>query len=479
MLGEGARTAEDAERNLEHYFAAVRAVGRKETGDTRSGVSVKLSAIHPRFEAAQFPRVRTELLARLRALCLAAAEGGIGLTIDAEESERLDPGLDLFAALAGDAALASWAGLGLVVQAYQVRATQTIERVLHVARQRRERGGEAVAVRLVKGAYWDAEIRRAQELGLDAYPVHTGKELTDLAYLACARRLLDNRDLVFPQFATHNPVSAACVLALAGDSRNTAPSFEFQRLHGMGESLQRALATLHPQVPVRIYAPVGRQRELLAYLVRRLLENGANTSFVRQAAGARDAKKLVAAGMACLDAGPVRSRLPQPREIFMPERLNARGYDLADAGTLARVAQEVARERRMWIAAPLIDGAPQPGAARRVFSPARPDAAIGESSMAMRPRRVARWARRSPRASAGRAPRYLRARPASTGSPTGSNATSTSSWPCASGKRARPCPMLSPTCAKPWISAATTQTRPASASVNRWRFRVRRARATP
>jgi RHH-type proline utilization regulon transcriptional repressor/proline dehydrogenase/delta 1-pyrroline-5-carboxylate dehydrogenase len=386
MLGEGARTDEDARRNLAHYLEALRAVGCGAAAGggnsrSRSGVSVKLSAVHPRYEAAQYPRVRGELLARLRTLCVAAAEAGIGLCIDAEESERLALHLDLFAALAGDAQLAAWPGLGLAVQAYQLRAPQAIETVLAAARHRRARGGAPVAVRLVKGAYWDAEIRHAQNVGLDAYPVHTDKALTDLCYLACARTLLANCDLVYPQFATHNAVSAACVLALAGAiaDENGEPRFEFQRLHGMGESLQRALAALHPQLPMRVYAPVGRQQELLAYLVRRLLENGANTSFVRQAANLPAAGRLVASGMACLDArfDITHSPLPQPREIYMPERLNAKGYDLSDAATLARVAAGVARERRSWSAAPLINGSQQRGEARRVFSPAQPGIAIG------------------------------------------------------------------------------------------------------
>lgn len=386
MLGEGARTDEDAERNLAHYFEAVRAVGSAAVdggGELRyrSGVSIKLSAVHPRYEAAQYPLVRVELLARLRSLCLAAAEAGIGLTIDAEESERLALHFDLFAALSRDSELAAWPGLGLVVQTYQVNAPQAIETVLAAARERRVHGGASVSVRLVKGAYWDGEVRRAQELGLDAYPVYTDKALTDLSYLACARMLLDNRDLVYPQFATHNPVSAACVLALAGPNADESggPSFEFQRLHGMGESLQEALATRHSQLPVRIYAPVGRQQELLAYLVRRLLENGANTSFVHQAANLRFAGTLIASDMACLDAGveTTRTRLPPPGDIYMPQRLNAKGYDLSDAATLDRVRQDVARARRSWSAAPLINGLPQPGEARRVYSPARPDVAIG------------------------------------------------------------------------------------------------------
>jgi len=386
MLGEGARTGEDAERNLARYVEAVRALGRDSPPATaalhaRSGVSIKISAIHPRYEAAQFAHIRADLLARLRSLCTAAAEAGIGLTIDAEESERLLLQLDLFASLADDAHLTAWPGLGLAVQTYLGSAPQVIEAVLQVARQRRARGGAPIAVRLVKGAYWDSEIRRAQELGVDAYPVHIDKGVTDLSYLACARTLLKHRDLVYAQFATHNPVSAASVLALAAadPAEDGARGFEFQRLHGMGESLQRALAAMVPQIPLRVYAPVGRQQELLAYLVRRLLENGANSSFLHLVAQAHNAGDLVASGMACLHAGSgtAPARLAQPREINMPQRLNAKGYDLGDAATLERIAQEVALARRAWTAAPLIDGVAQPGETRRVFSPAQPALAIG------------------------------------------------------------------------------------------------------
>jgi RHH-type proline utilization regulon transcriptional repressor/proline dehydrogenase/delta 1-pyrroline-5-carboxylate dehydrogenase len=242
-----------------------------------------------------------------------------------------------------------------------------------------------IAVRLVKGAYWDAEVKRAQELGLARYPVFTDKRLTDLSYLACARRLSAGPDSVYPQFATHNPVTLACVLALA-DRRggaSTAPArFECQRLHGMGRPLYRALAATHPGLPVRTYAPVGEKRELLAYLVRRLLENSASTSYVRQAARAKRSDDLLSAGFEFLDAGPRPRDIPSPTELHMPQRRIAKGYDLGDSATLAAWAKSVNEARRTWTAGSLVNGKRPPGPARPAVSPARPDVTIGEVSEA-------------------------------------------------------------------------------------------------
>src|SRR6267143_254229 len=289
MLGEGARTAMDADRNFRRYMDAIRAMGqavgaREGIWRERLEVSVKLSSVHPRYDAASYAQVRGELLDRLKQISGRAAAAGIGLTIDAEGSETLSLQLDLFEALASDPALDRWGGLGLAVQAYQLRALETVDALLEIAGRRRKRGGMTIAVRLVKGAYWDAEVKRAQELGLERYPVFTDKRLTDLSYLACARRLASGLDRVYPQFATHNPVTLACVLVLAdhpGGASAAAARFECQRLHGMGRALYRTLAAMHPDLPVRTYAPVGEKRELLAYLVRRLLENSARTSYVR------------------------------------------------------------------------------------------------------------------------------------------------------------------------------------------------------
>jgi RHH-type proline utilization regulon transcriptional repressor/proline dehydrogenase/delta 1-pyrroline-5-carboxylate dehydrogenase len=367
MLGEGARTQADAGRNFAHYLRAIEVAG---ADPARAGVSVKLSSIHPRYDAASYGLVRGDLLALLGELCDAAAAAGIGLTIDAEESERAALHLDVFAALASEPRWRSWDGLGLAIQAYRCAALQAVDEVVRIARAR----GGRVCVRLVKGAYWDAEVKRAQELGLAAYPVLTDKRGTDLSYLACAKRLLASRDVLFPQFATHNPATLACVLALAGEWHG----FECQRLHGMGEGLEASLAQLAPTLPVRIYAPVGHRDELLAYLVRRLLENGASTSYVRQAARGVGVAEVLRHFFDFVAADDAPHALRSPLELQMPERLVARGHDLAEPQALQSLARAVAAVPRRWVAAPLVSGQRLPGAARRVASPARPDVCIGE-----------------------------------------------------------------------------------------------------
>ncbi len=386
MLGEGARTDADADRNFRRTMDAIGAMGRAVSARAaiwreRLEVSVKLSSIHPRYDAASYAQVRGELLDRLKQIAGRAAAAGIGLTIDAEASESLSLQLDLFEALAADRALDRWGGLGLAVQAYQLRALGTVDALLEIAGRRRKRGGMPIAVRLVKGAYWDAEVKRAQELGLERYPVFTDKRLTDLSYLACARRLSSGPDSVYPQFATHNPVTLACVLVLAdqpGGASAAAARFECQRLHGMGRALYRTLAAMHPGLPVRTYAPVGEKRELLAYLVRRLLENSASTSYVRQAARAKRSGDLLRTGFEFLDAG--LCPLPSPTELHMPQRRIAKGYDLGDSATLAAWAKSVNEARRAWTAGPLVSGRRGPGPARPAVSPARPDVTIGEVS---------------------------------------------------------------------------------------------------
>jgi RHH-type proline utilization regulon transcriptional repressor/proline dehydrogenase/delta 1-pyrroline-5-carboxylate dehydrogenase len=368
MLGEGARTHADAERNFSHYLRAIEVAG---ADPARAGVSVKLSSIHPRYDAASYGLVRSDLLALLGELCASAAAAGIGLTLDAEESERAALHLDVLAALASDPRLRAWEGLGLAVQAYRSGALHTVEEVVRIARAR----GGRLCVRLVKGAYWDAEVKRAQELGLPAYPVLTDKRGTDLSYLACARRLLASRDVLFPQFATHNPATLACVLALAGDDWH---GFECQRLHGMGEGLEASLAQVAPALPVRVYAPVGHRDELLAYLVRRLLENGASTSYVRQAARGVGVAEVLQRFFDFVAAQDAPHALRSPLELHMPERLVARGHDLAEPQALQSFAQAIAAVPRDWTAAPLVSGQRLPGAMRRVASPARPGVCIGE-----------------------------------------------------------------------------------------------------
>jgi RHH-type proline utilization regulon transcriptional repressor/proline dehydrogenase/delta 1-pyrroline-5-carboxylate dehydrogenase len=373
MLGEGARSADDAARNYGHYAAAIEAAARARGPRERFGVSIKLSSIHERYDAVGYRGARGALLERLLALCRAAAAADVGVSIDAEESERLPLHLDLFAALAAVPELLRWDGLGIVVQAYQQSILRTLDQVLGMARGRAASGGARIRVRLVKGAYWDAEVKRAQELGLERYPVFTDKGATDLAYLAAARRLLDHPQLLQPQFATHNPITGACVAAMAGGR-----DFELQRLHGMGESLDAALRRQLPAVPVRVYAPVGPRSDLLAYLVRRLLENGASTSFVRKAATIKDPAALLADGFAFLDALRPLQALDSPLELHMPDRLIARGHDLAHPEELAAMARAVARRRGPWRAAPLTAAGVFAGEARTVYSPAQPDQAIGE-----------------------------------------------------------------------------------------------------
>ncbi len=317
MLGEGARCADDAQRHFQDYRAALSLLARQR-GSQGDGISVKLSALHPRYEALQHERVMDELLPRLWILCEQAAAAGLHLTIDAEESDRLELSLEVFEALLARIARhhAGWQGFGLALQAYQSRALPLVTHVIGLARHYRVR----LMCRLVKGAYWDAEIKRAQELGLPHYPVYTHKHHTDLAYLACAKALLEAPDVIYPQLATHNAATIAAIVKL-GEGRR----YELGRLHGMGEGIYREVlrdASLH----CRVYAPVGRQRDLLAYLVRRLLENGANSSFVHQLYDDRvDMAELLQSPLHAATA----TALPLPRDIYRPARVNSEGLDLA------------------------------------------------------------------------------------------------------------------------------------------------------
>jgi RHH-type proline utilization regulon transcriptional repressor/proline dehydrogenase/delta 1-pyrroline-5-carboxylate dehydrogenase len=342
MLGEAARTTPDAER----YYAAYRhAIGRvaAATGANelmaRPGISIKLSALHPRYELAKHARLEEELLPRALDLLGHARAGNIAVTIDAEESDRLEPSLDLFERLSASPELRGWPGLGLAVQAYQKRAIHVIAWLEDLAR----RHGRRVPVRLVKGAYWDTEVKRGQELGFPDYPVFTRKLGTDVSYLACAQRLLAAGDAFYPQFATHNAQTLAGIIELAGGRR----SFEFQRLHGMGEALYEGLTEEgRPAIPCRVYAPVGSHQDLLPYLVRRLLENGANTSFVNRILDeAVPIEALVENPFDRLARiEPKRHpRIPLPADLFQPTRRNSRGIDLRDPEVLSRLAPELDR----------------------------------------------------------------------------------------------------------------------------------------
>ncbi len=323
MLGEGARTDADALKYLASYRNAILAIARGAAAggacERNDGISIKLSALHPRYEDAQSARVMAELVPRVWGLCEQAARANINLTIDAEEVDRLELSLDVFEALAARVAqhFPQWTGFGLAMQAYQTRALELIEHITALARKY----GIRLMCRLVKGAYWDAEIKRAQEMGLPAYPVFTHKHHTDVSYLACARALLDAPDAIYPQFATHNAATIAAILQMG--ARSGAP-FELQRLHGMGEGVYREVLK-NPLIACRVYAPVGAHKDLLAYLVRRLLENGANSSFVHQLADE-------SVGMEELLISPLRlereTSLPLPLALFGAARANSVGLDL-------------------------------------------------------------------------------------------------------------------------------------------------------
>ena len=377
MLGEAARTMEDADRYFAAYKKAIAAIGVAAEGKgivDGPGISVKLSALHPRYELAQAKRVMDELAPRLKALAVDAKAAKIGLTVDAEEADRLDISLDVIEAVSGDPDLAGWNGFGVVVQAYQKRAPFVLDWLADMAR----RHGRRLMLRLVKGAYWDAEIKRSQERGLTGYPVFTRKVSTDLSYLACAQKLLANPDAFFPQFATHNAHTVAAVLEFAGNRRD----FEFQRLHGMGEALYDLVVGEGKMwVPCRIYAPVGQHEDLLAYLVRRLLENGANSSFVNRIQDERlPIEEIIAdpvmqvSGLAYIP----HPRIPTPPNVYGPERRNSKGVDLFDRATLTALAAEMAQaETLTFDAGPIIAGRLLDGGGRPITSPADRRRAVG------------------------------------------------------------------------------------------------------
>jgi RHH-type proline utilization regulon transcriptional repressor/proline dehydrogenase/delta 1-pyrroline-5-carboxylate dehydrogenase len=368
MLGEGARTAAAADKYFDAYATAIAAIGAQAGNAAlpqRPGISVKLSALHPRFEAISRERVLKELVPRLTALAQMARDGDLQFTVDAEEADRLELSLEIIAAVLGDASLAGWDGFGLAVQAYQKRALDVIGWIEETAAASRRR----LTVRLVKGAYWDTEIKRAQERGLADYPVFTRKAMTDLCYMACVKRLLAVRDRLFPQFATHNALTVASVIEDAGG----VEGFEFQRLYGMGEALYGALLAELPDAACRVYAPVGGHRDLLAYLVRRLLENGANSSFVSVAADPSVPIAEILRRPQSWIAGPQaarNSKIPLPRDIYLPERRGAAGVEFGDRASLDALCDEVrAGVRPSDSAAPLVDGIALPGRERSVISP--------------------------------------------------------------------------------------------------------------
>ncbi len=378
MLGEAARTDADAVRYQEAYAKAITAIAKQAKGDVRSspGISVKLSALHPRYEYTHKDTVMAELLPRAKELVRQAAKANIGFNIDAEEQDRLDLSLDIIEELLKDPELAGWDGFGVVVQAYGRRAGPVIEYLYDLA----ERLDRKIMVRLVKGAYWDTEIKLAQEMGVERFPVFTRKVNTDVSYMACARMLMDRRDRIYPQFATHNAHTCAAVIAMAGNDKE---SFEFQRLHGMGESLHGIVKDAEG-TRCRIYAPVGAHRDLLAYLVRRLLENGANSSFVNQIVDenipSEDISRDPVTEVERLGNQIANPTIRLPGELFAPHRPNSKGFRINEpASILPLLAAREAFADKTWSAAPMLMGAPKPkGKARDARSPADHDRIVGQ-----------------------------------------------------------------------------------------------------
>ncbi len=375
MLGEAATTAADAARYFRDYEAAIHAIGRAAAGRgiyEGPGISIKLSALHPRYGRAQAERVMAELVPTVKALAVLAKGYDIGLNIDAEEADRLELSLDLLEELCFDPDLAGWNGIGFVVQAYGKRCPFVLDYIIDLAR----RSGRRVMVRLVKGAYWDAEIKRAQVDGLDDFPVYTRKVHTDVAYIACARKLLAEPDAVFPQFATHNAQTLATIYHLAGPDF-TIGQYEFQCLHGMGEPLYaEVVGPERLDRPCRIYAPVGTHETLLAYLVRRLLENGANSSFVNRISDpAISVEELVADPVDAASAMPLigqpHDQIRLPAALYGDSRENSRGLDLSNEAVLAELSVSLkASAARQWHALPLLADGSITGTVRPVLNPA-------------------------------------------------------------------------------------------------------------
>jgi RHH-type proline utilization regulon transcriptional repressor/proline dehydrogenase/delta 1-pyrroline-5-carboxylate dehydrogenase len=378
MLGEGARTRRDAERYLKSYEHAIDTIGAAAGGRAPhevSSISIKLSALEPRYSLLQRERVMARLVPQVLNLARRAARLGVQLTIDAEEADRLELSLDIIEALAGDAVTREWPGLGLAVQAYSKRALDVIDWVAATARLH----GRRLTVRLVKGAYWDSEIKRSQERGLEGYPVYTRKTTTDVSYLACAGRLFGHAGIILPQFATHNAHSIASILELAP----AGADFEFQRLHGMGRLLYAEAARQIESFPrVRVYAPVGEHKDLLAYLVRRLLENGANTSFVNRFMDEQVAVvDIVRDPITELERCSTfkHPRLPDPADLYT-DRRNSGGLDLGNPAVLDELRKTVAsRPSTPHTAGPIIKGSSGQGEMHPVTNPADRSDVVGRS----------------------------------------------------------------------------------------------------
>jgi RHH-type transcriptional regulator, proline utilization regulon repressor / proline dehydrogenase / delta 1-pyrroline-5-carboxylate dehydrogenase len=379
MLGEGALTRDDAAHYFASYINAIRYLAATSNVGGASayanGLSVKLSAIYPRYEYAKRADCVPELIQKVVELAQIAKTANIGLNIDAEEADRLELSIDIFTALLNDPRLAAWDGLGIVIQAYQRRAGAVIDIISDAAKA----AGRSIAVRLVKGAYWDAEIKRAQEMGLDSYPVFTRKEHTDVSYLACARQLLSAGAHIYPQFATHNAHTAAAILEMAGENRH----FEFQRLHGMGEALHDEI---HQDTGIicRIYAPVGKHKELLPYLVRRLLENGANSSFVNQLMNPEiEVDEIVRDPVALAQEQGFSQHpaIPAPRNMFAGQRESALGMDLTQSDIAYNVESSLP-VKAPFGASSLVCGVATGIQMQPIFNPANISQLVGQAVLA-------------------------------------------------------------------------------------------------
>lgn len=385
MLGEAALTALDAERYFKAYTQAIETIGKSVSSETdiysKPGISIKLSALHPRYQEAQLERVLPELSPKLLALAQLAKKYDIGLTIDAEESERLDLSLDVIERVFNDDSLNGWNGFGMAVQSYQKRAFYLLDWVAALARSKKRR----MMVRLIKGAYWDSEIKKSQMQGLEEYPVFTRKVFTDVSFQACAKKLLTMTDAIYPQFATHNAYSVALILSLVGNYRD----FEFQCLHGMGNELYEQVVPADQfNIPCRIYAPVGSHEDLLPYLVRRLLENGANSSFVNRIVDdTAPISELVEDPLSRARQllSKINQNIPLPQAIFSPERKNSRGVDFSDRKVVAELQQHFkASELGKWQAAPILGGKRVSQHKKQdVVSPQEPSRVIGQVANAI------------------------------------------------------------------------------------------------
>ena len=382
MLGEAAYTQADADRYYNDYVQAIHAIGKDAAGQgvyEGNGISVKLSAIHPRYSRAQHGRVMGELLPRLKELYLLGKKYNIGINIDAEEANRLELSLDLMEALVSDPDLAGYNGIGFVVQAYQKRCPFVIDYLIDLAR----RNNQKLMIRLVKGAYWDSEIKWAQVDGLNGYPVYTRKVHTDISYLACARKLLSAQDAVFPQFATHNAYTLAAIYQMG-----KGKDFEHQCLHGMGETLyDQVVGPQNLGRRVRIYAPVGTHETLLAYLVRRLLENGANSSFVSQIVDEKiSIDQLIRSPFDTIAEQGIHlhAALPLPRDLYGKGRLNSLGFDLSNENVLQQLQQELNRAAaQQFQTASVVNGKSRPvGVGQQVRNPADHSDVVGSVSFA-------------------------------------------------------------------------------------------------